>query len=77
MGAVYRPVGSVTAGHGTAAVPDDGTVARSATNIVELTAGLCGLPTGQGIGPDQLPRTDREKYHARRVKRPTTTHRMG
>jgi hypothetical protein len=29
----------------------------------------------EGIGPDQLPCTDLEKNHARRWKRPTTTHR--
>jgi hypothetical protein len=46
-----------------------------ATNIFGLTVGLCGLPTRDGIGPDQLQRTDREKYHAWRGKRTTTTHR--
>jgi hypothetical protein len=48
-------------------------VSRGATNLVGQTAALCGPPTLQGIGPDQLPRTDRTKYHARRGKRPTTT----
>jgi hypothetical protein len=37
--------------------------------------GALRLPTWQGIGPDQLPRTEREKYHARRVKRTSNTHR--
>jgi hypothetical protein len=45
------------------------------TNLVGPTAGHCGLPTRQGINLDQLPRTEREKYHARRGKRTSTTHR--
>jgi hypothetical protein len=64
--AVYHPVGSGTAGHDAEAAPEGGKMSRGATNILGLTAGFCGLPTRQGIGPDQLPRTDREKYHARR-----------
>jgi hypothetical protein len=55
--------------------PRGGTVSSGASNIVEPTAGLFGLPTRQGIEPDQVAHTDREKYHARRGKRPTTTHR--
>jgi hypothetical protein len=61
--------------HHTEAAPGGGTVSRGATNLVRPTAGLCGLPKRQGIGPDHLQRTDREKYHARRGKRPTTMHR--
>jgi hypothetical protein len=49
-GALYRPVGSLTAGHDTAAVPEGGTVARGATNIVGPTAGLCGLLHGMASG---------------------------
>jgi hypothetical protein len=48
-------------GAGNPSRPRERTVSRGATNIVGPTAGLCGLPTWQGIGPDQLPRTDREK----------------
>jgi hypothetical protein len=48
-------------------------VSRGATNLVGQSACLCGPRTRQCIGPDQLPRTDRKKYHARRGKRPTTT----
>jgi hypothetical protein len=55
--------------------PRGGTGYRGATNQVGLTAGLCGLPRRQGIGPDQLKRTDRKKYHDRRGKRPNTTYR--
>jgi hypothetical protein len=38
--------------------PGGGTVSRGATNLVGPTAGLFGLPTRQGIGPDQLALTD-------------------
>jgi hypothetical protein len=38
-------------------------VSRGATNLVGLIAGLWGLPTREGIEPDQLQRTDREKDH--------------
>jgi hypothetical protein len=58
-----------------AAAPEGGTVSSCATNLFGPTAGLCGLPTRQGTGSDQLQRTEREKYHARRGKRPNTTHR--
>jgi hypothetical protein len=64
-----------TAGNDTASAPEGGTVYRGATNLVGLTAGLCGLPTREGIVPDQLQRTDREKDHARRGKRHNTSHR--
>jgi hypothetical protein len=37
-----------------------GKVSPGGTNQVGLTAGLFGLPTSQGIGPDQLPHTNRE-----------------
>jgi hypothetical protein len=67
------PVGSGTAGRDIAAAPGCGTVSRGATNLVGQTAGLCGPGTLQGIEPDQLPRTDNKKDHARRGKRPTTT----
>jgi hypothetical protein len=60
------PVGSGTAGNDAAAAPEDGTVSRGATKLVRPTAVLFGLPTCQGIWPDELQRTDREKYHARR-----------
>jgi hypothetical protein len=50
-------------------------VSRGATNLVGPTAGLSGIPTRQGTGPDQLQRTDRENYQARRGKLPTSTHR--
>jgi hypothetical protein len=73
--AVYSPVGSGTAGHDTSDAPEGGTGSRGATNVVGPTAKLCGLPTLQGIGPDQLTRTDREKYNALRGKIPTNSHR--
>jgi hypothetical protein len=75
LAALYRPVGSGTAGHETAAVPEGGTVSRVSTNLVGPIGGLCGLPTREGIGPDQLQRTESEKYNARRRKRPSTMHR--
>jgi hypothetical protein len=61
-----QPVGSGKAVHDTAAAPRGGTVSRGATNQVGPTAALCGLPTWQGVRPDQIQRTDRDKYHARR-----------
>jgi hypothetical protein len=76
---VYRgrrytaPVGSGTAGRDIAAVLGGGTLSRVATNLVGQTAILCGPRTRQGIGPDQLPSTDRKRYHARRGKRPNST----
>jgi hypothetical protein len=58
---MYRAhVGSGKEGHDNAAAPGGGTVSRGATNQVGETAALCGLPTIQGVGPDQLKRTDRE-----------------
>jgi hypothetical protein len=75
VGGGIPPFGSVTAGHDTSATPEVGTMSRGATNLVGLAAGLCGLHTPQGTGPDQLKRTDREKYYARRPKPPLTTHR--
>jgi hypothetical protein len=73
--AVFRPRFLGDGGNDTAATPGGGRVSRGVTNIIGPTAGHCVLPTRQGIGPDQLPRTAREKYHARRGIRPTTTHR--
>jgi hypothetical protein len=73
--AVVRPRRLRAAGNDTAAAPVGETVSRGATNLVGPIAGLCGLPTRHGIGPGQLPRTEREKFHARRGKRPSTTHR--
>jgi hypothetical protein len=52
------PVCSGKTVHDNTAAPGGGTVSRGATNIFGLTAGLCGLPTQQGIGPDQLKRTE-------------------
>jgi hypothetical protein len=48
--------------HDNLADPDVGTLSRGATNLVGPTACLCGLSTRQGIVPDQLKLTDREKY---------------
>jgi hypothetical protein len=53
------PVGSGTTGHDTAAPPGGGTVSRGATNLIGPTAGICGIPTRQGIESDQLTRTGR------------------
>jgi hypothetical protein len=64
--AVFRPRRLGEGGHDTPAAPGSGTVSRGATTQVGLSAGLCVLPTRQGIGPDQLPRTNRKKYHERR-----------
>jgi hypothetical protein len=78
---VYRgrrntaPVGLGTVGNVTASGSVGGTVSRGATNLVGPIAGLCGLITVEGIGPDQLQLTDREKDHERRRNRPTNTHR--
>jgi hypothetical protein len=52
--ALFPPVDSGNAGHDNASGPGGGKVSLGATNQVRLTAGLCGLPTSQGIGPDQL-----------------------
>jgi hypothetical protein len=49
------------AGHNTADGPEGRTVSRGSTNLVGPIAGFCGLPTRDGIGPDQLKRTDPEK----------------
>jgi hypothetical protein len=70
-----RPRRLEESGHDNAAAPGGGTVSRGAKSLVGPTAGLCGLPKLQGIGPDQLKRTDREKKHTRRGNIPTTTHR--
>jgi hypothetical protein len=55
----YRRLGDAV--HDIADVPDGGTVHRGSRDIAGPTARLCGLPKRDGIGPDQLQRTDREK----------------
>jgi hypothetical protein len=37
-------------------------VSRCATNIVPVTVGVCGLPTRQRSGADQLTRTDQKSF---------------
>jgi hypothetical protein len=58
------PFGSWNAGHDTAAAPGGETMALGEAYLVGRTAGLCGLPTLQGIGPDQLYRpTEKSNTH--------------
>jgi hypothetical protein len=61
VGGRIPPLRLGNAGHNTADGPEGGTVSRGLTNLVGPIAVLCGLPTRDGIGPDQLKHTDREK----------------
>jgi hypothetical protein len=61
-GCIPPPSARGMAGHDNLDAPEGGSVSRGATNLVGPTAGLCGLPTRQDTGPDQLKLTDREKY---------------